>query len=34
MNRYGSIVSTGRFLPEIEVSNDTLRKQLAHCPTL
>lgn len=32
MNRYGTIVSTGRFLPEIEVSNDTLRKQLAHVP--
>jgi 3-oxoacyl-[acyl-carrier-protein] synthase-3 len=32
MNRYGTIVSTGRFLPEIEISNDTLRKQLAHVP--
>ena len=32
MARYGTIVSTGRYLPEIEVSNDVLRKQLAHVP--
>jgi 3-oxoacyl-[acyl-carrier-protein] synthase III len=32
MNRYGTIISTGRFLPEIEISNDTLRKRLAHVP--
>lgn len=30
MARYGSIVATGRYLPEIEVTNDTLRKQLPH----
>ena len=27
MKRYGSIVSTGRYLPEIEVSNDALRRR-------
>lgn len=27
MNRYGAIVATGRYLPEIEVSNDQLRKR-------
>ena len=32
MTRYASIVSTGRFLPEIEVSNDLLRKRFAHLP--
>lgn len=32
MTRYGTIVATGRYLPEIEVSNDVLRKQLAHVP--
>jgi 3-oxoacyl-[acyl-carrier-protein] synthase III len=30
--RYGSIVSTGRYVPEIEVGNDVLRRQLAHVP--
>lgn len=30
MARYGRIVATGRYLPEIEVTNDTLRKQLPH----
>lgn len=32
MNRYGTIVATGRYVPEIEVSNDMLRKQLTHVP--
>jgi 3-oxoacyl-[acyl-carrier-protein] synthase-3 len=32
MTRYASIVSTGRFLPEIEVSNDELRRRFAHLP--
>ena len=32
MASYGTIVGTGRYLPEIEVSNDVLRKQLAHVP--
>jgi 3-oxoacyl-[acyl-carrier-protein] synthase-3 len=27
MKRFGTIVATGRYLPEIEVSNDVLRKQ-------
>jgi 3-oxoacyl-[acyl-carrier-protein] synthase-3 len=32
MMRYASIVATGRFLPEIEVSNDLLRERFAHLP--
>jgi len=32
MPRYATIRSTGRYLPEIEVSNDVLRRQLAHVP--
>src|SRR5690242_9058436 len=32
MNRYANIVSTGRYLPEIEVPNSVLRDQLAHVP--
>ena len=32
MTRYASIVSTGRFLPEIEVSNDLLRERFADLP--
>jgi 3-oxoacyl-[acyl-carrier-protein] synthase-3 len=32
MNRYASIVATGRYLPEIEVPNSVLREQLAHVP--
>jgi 3-oxoacyl-[acyl-carrier-protein] synthase III len=32
MTRYATIVSTGRFIPEIEVSNDELRKRFAHLP--
>ena len=32
MTRYGTIISTARYVPEIEVSNDVLRKQLAHVP--
>lgn len=31
-NRYASIVSTGRYLPEIEMSNDILRERFAHLP--
>jgi 3-oxoacyl-[acyl-carrier-protein] synthase-3 len=30
--RYGNIIGTGAYLPEIEVSNDMLREQLAHVP--
>jgi 3-oxoacyl-[acyl-carrier-protein] synthase III len=32
MTRYASIVSTGRYLPDIEVSNDALRARFAHLP--
>jgi 3-oxoacyl-[acyl-carrier-protein] synthase III len=32
MTPYASIVSTGRYLPEIEVSNDELRRRFAHLP--
>ena len=32
MTRYASIVSTGRYLPEIEVTNDRLREKFAHLP--
>jgi 3-oxoacyl-[acyl-carrier-protein] synthase-3 len=32
MTRYASIVATGRYVPEIEVSNDELRKRFAHLP--
>jgi 3-oxoacyl-[acyl-carrier-protein] synthase-3 len=32
MMRYASIVSTGRFLPEIEITNDALRVRFAHLP--
>jgi 3-oxoacyl-[acyl-carrier-protein] synthase-3 len=32
MNRYGNIVSTARYVPEMEVTNDDMRKQLAHVP--
>jgi len=32
MTRYGSIVATGRYLPEIRISNDVLREQLKHVP--
>jgi len=32
MSRYGTIVATGRYVPEIEVSNDVLRQRLAHVP--
>jgi 3-oxoacyl-[acyl-carrier-protein] synthase-3 len=32
MDRYASILSTGRYLPEIEVPNSVLREQLAHVP--
>jgi 3-oxoacyl-[acyl-carrier-protein] synthase-3 len=30
--RYGNIIGTGAYLPEIEVTNDMLREQLAHEP--
>ncbi len=30
MNRYANIVATGRYLPEIEISNDALRRRFAH----
>jgi 3-oxoacyl-[acyl-carrier-protein] synthase-3 len=30
MNRYARIVSTGAYLPEIELSNDALRQRFAH----
>lgn len=32
MLRYGNIVATARYLPEIEISNDLLRQRLAHVP--
>ena len=32
MTRYATIVSTGRYIPEIEVHNDELRKRFAHIP--
>jgi 3-oxoacyl-[acyl-carrier-protein] synthase-3 len=32
MSRFATILSTGRYLPEIEVSNTLLREQLAHVP--
>ncbi len=32
MPRFAQIVSTGRYLPEIEVSNDELRRRFAHLP--
>jgi 3-oxoacyl-[acyl-carrier-protein] synthase-3 len=32
MTRYATIVSTGHYLPEIEMSNDTLRERFAHLP--
>ena len=32
MARFATIVSTGRFIPEIEVSNDELRERFAHIP--
>jgi len=31
-NRYATIISTGRYIPEIEVSNDALRERFAHLP--
>ena len=32
MSRFATIVSTGRYIPEIEVTNDELRKRFAHLP--
>jgi 3-oxoacyl-[acyl-carrier-protein] synthase III len=34
MDRYGNIVATGSYLPEIEVSNDDLRRRFAGDPEL
>lgn len=32
MSRYARITGTGRYLPEVEVSNDVLRERFAHVP--
>ena len=32
MERFATIVATGRYIPEIEVSNDVLRERFAHIP--
>ena len=32
MNRHATIQSTGRYIPEIEVSNDELRDRFANIP--
>lgn len=32
MTRYAKIVGTGRYIPQIEVSNDMLRERFAHLP--
>lgn len=32
MQRYATIIATGSYLPEIEISNDKLRKDFAHLP--
>lgn len=32
MTRYASIVATGRYLPDIEVTNDALRERFSHLP--
>ena len=32
MSRFATIVATGRYIPEIEVSNDVLRERFAHLP--
>jgi 3-oxoacyl-[acyl-carrier-protein] synthase-3 len=32
MTRHATIVATGRYIPEIEVSNDELRERFAHIP--
>ncbi len=32
MTRFASIASTGRYIPEIEVSNDVLRERFTHIP--
>ncbi len=32
MTRHATIVATGRYIPEIEVSNDLLRERFAHIP--
>ena len=32
MTKFATIVSTGRYIPEVEVSNDLLRERFAHLP--
>jgi 3-oxoacyl-[acyl-carrier-protein] synthase-3 len=32
MTRYATIVATGRYVPEIEVTNDMLRERFKHIP--
>jgi 3-oxoacyl-[acyl-carrier-protein] synthase III len=32
MNRYATIISTGRYVPEIEITNDMLRERFQHIP--
>ena len=32
MTRYATIVSTARYVPEIEVTNDMLRERFKHIP--
>lgn len=32
MTRYATIIATGRYIPEIEVSNDALRERFSHLP--
>jgi len=32
MSRYATIIGTGRYLPDIEVTNDALRQRFAHLP--
>ena len=32
MTRFATIVATGRYIPEIEISNDELRERFAHIP--
>ena len=32
MTRYATIVATGRYVPEIEVTNDMLRERFKHTP--
>ena len=32
MTRYATIAATGRYVPEIEVTNDMLRERFKHIP--